>query len=107
MIKQSIKNYCRWCSGDQTKEVSLCPVSTCALHPFRNGGKPQNLKRLKAISLRCLDCRETKQEARQCSDATCPLFYYRTGKNPARKGLGNKDIKMHSKFKKAQFGNAK
>lgn len=108
MIKQTIKIYCRWCCGGQTKEVSLCPASNCALHSFRAGRKPQNTKRLKAISLRCLDCQNrSKQEVTRCIHTTCPLFPYRTGKNPARKGLGNKDIKRYSTFKKTPFGNAK
>lgn len=108
MIKQTIKKYCYWCSGNQSKERSLCPASSCPLHTLRDGHNPNNLKRLKSIALRCLDCKGGfKKEVIKCCDSSCPLFPYRTGKNPARTGLGNKDIKRYSTFRKSQLSNVK
>jgi len=44
---------------------------------------------LKAIRAKCLDCScwQTK-EVRLCQHTECPLFHYRFGKNPNRKGIG-------------------
>jgi len=47
---------------------------------------------LKAIRKKCLDCSGySKKEVRECPIIDCPLYPYRMGKNPARKGMG--DIK--------------
>ncbi len=108
MIKKSIRNYCRWCSGDQPKEIALCSAPICPLYSLRSGNNPNGLNRLKSITLRCLDCKGgSKIEVNKCDDVSCPLFPYRTGKNPARTGIGNKDIKRYSRFKKSLLGNVK
>lgn len=108
MIKKSIRRYCYWCSGDQQKEIFLCPGISCPLHSLRAGNNPNNLKRLKSITLRCLDCKGgSKIEVNKCNEASCPLHPYRNGKNPARTGLGNKDIKRYSTFRKSPLSNVK
>ena len=44
---------------------------------------------LKAIRLKCLDCMcQNAAEVARCVCPDCPLFPYRFGHNPARKGLG-------------------
>ena len=45
---------------------------------------------LKAIRLKCLDCSGTAYEVKMCTATGCPLYIYRDGHNPARKGIGNK-----------------
>ena len=51
--------------------------------------KIKKLTPLKAIRAKCLDCSAWQpSEVRRCSDLTCPLFSYRFGKNPNRKGIG-------------------
>jgi len=106
MIKKSIRKYCYWCSGNQSKEIKLCPASDCPLHTLREGGKPSGLNRLRSISLRCLDCKGgLKIDVNKCDDTSCPLFPYRMGKNPARSGIGNKDIKRYSNFKNKSLSN--
>jgi hypothetical protein len=60
------------------------------------------------MTLRCLDCKgESKIDVNKCDDASCPLFPYRNGKNPARRGLGNKDIKRYLSLKKSSLSNVK
>ena len=46
---------------------------------------------LKAIRLKCLDCSgNNPYEVTECPIDTCPLFEYRSGHNPKRKGVGGK-----------------
>lgn len=49
---------------------------------------------LKAIRAKCLDCSAGQpSEVRKCDIPECPLFTYRFGKNPKRKGIGkNKNL---------------
>lgn len=42
--KTAIRAKCVECSGGSLKEVQLCPVTECALHPFRMGLNPFNKK---------------------------------------------------------------
>ena len=47
------------------------------------------LSPLKAIRAKCLDCTaEQPQEVRLCPSENCPLWPYRMGHNPNRKGIG-------------------
>jgi len=44
---------------------------------------------MKAIRLKCLDCSaDQANEVRLCPLVDCPLYRYRSGKNPARAGKG-------------------
>ena len=45
---------------------------------------------LKAIRKNCLECEEGPFGVKHCVITTCPLFPYRFGTNPNRKGLGRK-----------------
>jgi len=38
---KAIRAKCLDCSGNQPKEVRLCPVTTCALWPYRMGKRPK------------------------------------------------------------------
>lgn len=53
--------------------------------------KDKTTKRLspvKAIKIKCLDCSGgVKKEVRECIIMDCPLYLFRLGKNPNRKGL--------------------
>ena len=45
----------------------------------------------KAIRAKCLDCSgRNTAEVRNCLITDCPLYPYRMGHNPNRKGRGNK-----------------
>ena len=47
---------------------------------------------LRAIRLKCLDCScGSAQEVRECPIKQCPLYYYRSGHNPNRKGVTNRN----------------
>ena len=47
---------------------------------------------LKAIRAKCLDCSAgSADEVRKCTIKDCPLYPFRSGKNPNRKGIGNKN----------------
>ena len=37
---KSIRKKCLDCSCDSIKEVRLCPITSCALYPFRFGKNP-------------------------------------------------------------------
>ncbi len=44
---------------------------------------------LKAIRAKCFECcSNNKAAVRGCSITECPLFSYRLGHNPARRGIG-------------------
>jgi len=47
---------------------------------------------VKSIRLKCIICSAGQlKEVRLCPDTECPLFPYRFGKNPNRKGIGKKN----------------
>jgi hypothetical protein len=51
----------------------------------------KKLTPLKAIRKKCLDCVcGSANEVKLCPSDDCPLFTYRFGKNPARRGIGGK-----------------
>jgi hypothetical protein len=107
MIKQTIRRYCYWCSGNQSGEIKMCSAVDCSLYSLRTGKNLYKLKRLKAIASHCTDCRGGSQkEVKECDNEECPLYPYRKGKNPLRKGVGNKDIQKYSGFKKKLLSNA-
>lgn len=43
---------------------------------------------LKAMRAKCLDCAGRPKEVRHCPAIDCPLWPFRMGKNPNRKGIG-------------------
>ena len=48
---------------------------------------------LKAIRANCMDCMAgNAAEVARCPCENCPLFPYRFGHNPSRKGIGNKHL---------------
>lgn len=50
----------------------------------------KTLTPLKAIRAKCIDCSADQlSEVRYCSVTDCPIFIYRFGTNPNRKGIGN------------------
>lgn len=50
---------------------------------------------MKAIRAKCLDCCcGQANEVRLCTATQCPLYEYRDGHNPNRKGMGNKSPNM-------------
>jgi len=43
---------------------------------------------VKAIRIKCLECSGKAKSIRLCANKSCPLFPYRFGTNPTRKGIG-------------------
>ena len=52
----------------------------------------KRLTPIKAIRAKCLDCSGFQpSEVRNCYITECPIFPYRMGKNPNRRGIGKKN----------------
>lgn len=49
---RAIREKCLDCSCQQPIEVKECPVTTCALHPFRMGVNPYRTKRVLSPEVR-------------------------------------------------------
>ena len=46
---------------------------------------------LKAVRLKCLECAGYRpSQVRKCDSKDCPLYFYRMGHNPHRKGIGGR-----------------
>jgi hypothetical protein len=55
----------------------------------------QTLTPLKAIRAKCRDCSNNQpEEIKKCPIQDCPLFLYRFGNNPKRKGIGNRNANV-------------
>ena len=51
--------------------------------------KDKGIKQLREIRKKCIDCSAgSPKEIRTCLIVDCPLYPYRFGKNPKRKGIG-------------------
>ncbi len=62
-------------------------------HTIIQEGKEKivNLTALRAIRYKCMDCSGFKfKEVKLCPVIGCPLYPYRLGRNPAKKGQGGK-----------------
>ena len=88
---RSIRLKCLDCSGS-IREVELCPAhSYCILFPYRKGHRPEgnaSFRPLRTIREYCLQCGEENSSASvdACPVKTCPLYPYRKGTHPGRKG---------------------
>jgi hypothetical protein len=55
------------------------------------GGTMEIKTPMKAIRAKCMDCSNNQiVEVRECPVTNCPLYPYRMGHNPNRKGIGGK-----------------
>ncbi|MCK4462809.1 MAG: hypothetical protein KAU58_00690 [Candidatus Omnitrophica bacterium] len=58
----------------------------------------KQLTPLKAIRAKCLDCcGNHPSQVRKCDISDCPLFIYRLGHNPKRKGIGAGSMVFYEK----------
>jgi len=58
----------------------------------------KNLTPLKSIRVYCLECSGSRpKEIRYCPSSGCPLYLYRFGTNPHRKGVGPGAVLLHRK----------
>ena len=59
---------------------------------------------LKAIRAKCLDCScGSVDEVRKCPITECPLYEYRSGHNPKRKGISGAKHPNHKPFKSSSL----
>lgn len=86
---KAIKIECRRCMN--TEAFKGCASSLCRLNDLL-------LTKLKRIKTHCISCvpEQSIRGVRECTGGllngvTCPLHPYREGKNPKRKGIGNKN----------------
>ena len=94
---KAIRHYCLDCMGGSRKYVRECENKECAFLPYRFGRKLKNnenaIPTLLSIKMHCQKCGEKKRiDATRCNVAECPVFSFRKGHNPNRKGIGNKGI---------------
>ncbi len=93
----AIKQECKYCSNGQRIN---CNTTVCKLSKSVMTASP--LKRIKA---HCLDCVGGKKGVKECDGKVlnpdphiCPLYKFRNGKNPNRKGIeGNPNIHLVNK----------
>ena len=109
---RAIREHCLECCGSHSSEVAQCLSQRCPLWLHRSGHRPTleaiaevagvltrplelpltqaevaSGSKLKAIRRRCLDCSGYNQaEVKSCRHRDCPLWPYRMGRNPNRKG---------------------
>jgi len=82
---KSIRKKCLDCQETYT-DVKKCKFIECFLYPFRMGTGRAKVRNIRRYCLWC--CVNNKKEVRLCPSESCPLYLYRFGKNPARKGIG-------------------
>lgn len=95
---KAIRKYCMWCCLENNIEVKQCPVTKCAIHPYRFGHGNENATKTpcKAIKAKCTDCSGfDAQERMNCKFTDCSLYKFRNGHNPARSGCGNIHIRQN------------
>ena len=97
---RAVRKYCiKICMVGSEKEVNLCSSEDCPLWEYRLGKRPEGKKvrytPIKAIRKRCMNCAESLADIGKCpfngkgSFDFCPLYPFRMGKNPHRRGVGD------------------
>ena len=100
---RSIRKRCIDCQETRT-DVRNCEFDDCALYPLRIGKGRPKLKDIRAYCLWC--CLNNVLEVKLCPTKSCPLWIYRLGKNPARKGMG-RDKEAMQKMSYSRASNEK
>jgi len=87
----AIRKYCvDSCMNHHSNEVLKCPSTDCPFYTLRFGKKEiSDIRPIKKIKEYCIDCSDGVQNIKKCSFTKCPLFLFKKGKNPNKKG--NKD----------------
>ena len=85
---KAIRKFCVECMGGSIQLPANYTSKLCKFYPYRLGKKPdirpENTP-LRSIRLYCLECVGTSNEVKNCSMSECPVYYYRSGKNPKLK----------------------
>lgn len=53
---------------------------------------------IRAIRAKCTECAGSPRAATRCEKEDCPLYPYRTGRNPARAGIGGSVQRENGRF---------
>ena len=53
---------------------------------------------IRAIRAKCIECAGSPRAATRCEKEDCPLYPYRTGRNPARAGIGGSNQRENGRF---------
>lgn len=75
----------------------------------RNGnqltGKEAKMKNspLKSIRKHCLECVGNWYWVKRCEEVNCRFYPYREGRNPRRRGVGNKNAQKNLKHQKSSI----
>ena len=94
---RAVRHTCLDCCCEVAEEVKLCPVETCSLWLYRFGSYPKShtgtRSVLRPIKEKCKDCMPEpfsrgQTPMKDCGKKCCPIWPYRMGKNPSRKGRG-------------------
>lgn len=92
--KTSVIAYCRECTSglNNPEKIEACQgdqakPAACPLYPYRLGQKRVTVKVLRKF---CLQCQGDSPGVKDCPSSDCPLYDFRYGTNPARKGTRNK-----------------
>ena len=72
---KAIKQKCLDCSGWSRQEVELCPLTECALYPFRLGKNPFRTRTTRTLTD---EQREALRERLKKARANSPIFKNRT-----------------------------
>ena len=57
---KAIKQHCLECSGGSKKEVRLCVITDCPLHPYRLGKNPNRAGIKKASQVKKIELADSK-----------------------------------------------
>lgn len=93
---RAIRTFCVSCCGGDSREVKSCDgdgkdpaFDACPFHPYRMGRGRPSVKIIRKFCLHCMG--GIPSLVRECDTVDCNCHPYRTGKNPARAGIGSKD----------------
>jgi len=90
----SIREYCKWCMCGNSHEIRKCLNTRCDFYPVRSGRGVKGLSNLMRIKRHCVECSGKIKAVSDCDTIECPLYLYRLGHNPFRKGIGRNAEQM-------------
>jgi len=95
---RNIRKMCLMCKETRI-EIKNCEFTDCPLYSFRMG---KGRVKMRDIRKYCLNCMCNNSDSiKTCPNngkesSLCALYLYRFGKNPTRKGIGNKNANIQS-----------
>lgn len=90
--KQTVHNWCHYCVQSRADiDVEKCTGyivyatgQPCPFYEYRMGDKRISVKVFRKFCLECMG--GSARMVEECDKVNCPMYLYRFGKNPARKG---------------------